>query len=478
MLLLVGVVAVATVVAIPETTSGFFRKVLCELQNLVGSGSGECEDLDGQADSDYDYTPVYCPVEGETQTYGGTIDIAFLSFGEEYSFVRESMADGRVRVTFVPTTEVGVQGGVGWDFGKDDSISTDARIDGGVSAKLASGVTYLFDSEEEYQEFQGEVERAISEELERQIAPEVDLLKSFGDLVGVYERPEITVDPAVRTQTLEIEGHIDAQVGAWTRPATKGEGSWNLNMGAQGNVTVSGKMDHSTWYTDPDNVQTSEIYTFTGSGNLGATYLGAHAAGELSWSGGTRIMRNEDGSLANIRYTTVAEGAFNLGVDFNIEQENNGTRGGGVDGGRKHTNSVTQMVQIDFDTPEEQEIGERLLEERGLLPPENAMDSMANPLMDDPDGGEINAEPETGAPEWERLLFEKGRAWQYAADAEEEHVELSAKLKMGLQFGASVYWANEERHTTNAQYLDAPEDGNRRFIDYPDCVSERASGEE
>ncbi|MFC7744516.1 hypothetical protein ACFQXA_31625 [Nocardiopsis composta] len=142
-----------------------------------------------------------------------------------------------------------------------------------------------------------------------------------------------------------------------------------MNLGAQGNVTVSGKYDKSTWYTDPKNIQTSETFSWTGSGSLGATVLAGHADGELSWGGGTRIMRNQDGSLANIRYIANAEGSYNIGIDKQNERKNkDGLDGGGISAGKKQTKSVNQMVQLDFDTPEEQAAGEALLKEHGPVP--------------------------------------------------------------------------------------------------------------
>ncbi|GAA2001551.1 hypothetical protein GCM10009799_30970 [Nocardiopsis rhodophaea] len=469
--LCVAVIAGAVLIAVPGGVGDVFRDALCRLGALVSDG--ECDTSAPQADDEptYDYTPTYCVRDGSKKTYGYSLDIGFLTFGQEYSYAKEVLSNGKMIVTFVPSAEVGVAGGVGWDFGKENAAHTEAGLDGSASAHLASGMTYIFDSEEEFEKFEEEVNAAIAEEQSRMMNPEGEAGKAIAEWLGFYERPKITVEPAVRTGTIEIEANGDASVGAWISRADSGGDAWDMNLGAQGSVTISGKYDHSTWYSDPKNIQTSETYGWTATGNIGATALAAHADGELSWSGGTRVMRNEDGSLASIRYMTNAEGSFNIGVD---KKTGTGSNNGGIDAGKKQTKSVTQMVELDFDTPEEQAAGEALLKERGLLPPTYVANAMADQLGEEDYGGDIATQPDGDAPDWEHLFYKKGRAWQNASDVETDQMEFSAKVKLGLQFGASTSWAMEERHTTDALMLDGPDNGARRFIDYADCVSDKA----
>ncbi|GAA2003171.1 hypothetical protein GCM10009799_32880 [Nocardiopsis rhodophaea] len=469
--LCLAVIAGVVLVAVPGGVGNLFREGVCRLSVLLGGGG--CEESDPQADDEptYDYTPTYCVREGSKETYGYSLGIGLLSFGQEYSYAKEVLSNGKMIITFLPSTEVGVAGGTGWDFGKKNAVHTKVNLDGSASANLSAGMTYIFDNEEEFKKFEKEVNAAIAEEQSRMMNPRGETGKNIAEWLGLYERPKITVKPSVRTGTIEIKGSVNNSVGAWISSAEKGGDSWDMNLGVQGSVTVSGKYDRSTWYMDPKNTQTSETYGWTATGNLGATVLAAHSDGELSWSGGTRVMRNEDGSLASIRYMTNAEGSFNIGADKKTGTESNN---GGVKAGRKQTKSVTQMVELDFDTPEEQAAGEALLKERGLLPPPYVANAMANQLGEKDYGGEIATKPDADAPEWEHLFYKKGRSWQHASDVETDQAEFSAKVKMGLQFGASASWAMEKRNTTDALMLDGPENGARRFIEYADCVSAEA----
>ncbi|MFW5419812.1 hypothetical protein J0910_24645 [Nocardiopsis sp. CNT-189] len=484
--LCIAAIAGAVLVSVPGKTGDLFSTALCRIQQAVTGDEGPCGDEgdggDQEADPEYDYTPLYCVKDGTKETYGYSLSLGIFKWGQEYSYAKENLSDGSVVVTFVPTTEVGVAGGAGWDFGKknaDAPAHAGATVEGGVSAKLSPGMTYIFKSKEEYEKFADEVDAAIAEEQNRQMNPRGQTGLAIAEFFGVYERPEITVQPTIRTATLQLEASGDAGIGVWAGPAAEKGDSWNMNLGAQGNVTVSGKFDKSTWYDDPKNIKTSETYGWTGSGSLGATALAAHADGELSWSGGTRIMRNEDGSLDSIRYIAAAEGSYTVGIDKQNERKNkDGLDGGGISAGKKQTKSVTQMVQLDFDTPEEKAAGEKLIEEHGLVPPPYVSNAMADQLGEEDYGGDIAEKPADDAPPWDEVFYEKGRAWQYASDVETDQGELAAKIKMGLQFGGSVNWALEERNTTDALMLAGPEDGGpRRFIEYADCVSDQAKEE-
>ncbi|GAB3476010.1 hypothetical protein [Nocardiopsis coralliicola] len=454
---------------------------LCRVERAV-TGEGDC-DSSAADDEEIDYRPTYCVREGVKETSGYSINLGIFELGQEYSYAKEKLSNGQIVVTFVPTTEVGVAGGKGWDFGgkhKDAPMHAGAGLEGGVSARLSPGMSYMFKSEEEYERFHEEMEESIAAEQNRTMNPEGQMGLAIAELVGAYDPPEITVEPAVRTATVEIGAEADLSIGAWAGPATEQGDSYNMNLGVDGNVSVSGRYDRSTWYQNPKNIQTSETYGWTATGSLGATALAARAEGEMSWSGGTRIMRNEDGSLAGIRYMTNAEGAFTVGADKKTERnrQGGGEDGYGIGAGKKETKSVTQMVQLDFTTPEEQEAGEALIDEHGLIPPPYVSNAMADQLGEEDYGGDIAEEPGEDSPPWDDVFYERGRAWQFAGDVETDQAEFAAKVKMGLQFGGSVSWSKQERHTTDALMLDGPDGGARRFVEYDDCVSDQADNGE
>ncbi|WP_017622519.1 hypothetical protein [Nocardiopsis chromatogenes] len=484
LILCVAAIAGSVVLVAPSRTADLFSTAVCKIQEVTGLG-GECEEAEDdhiQADPDYDYTPAYCVKDGEKQTYDGAVDFGFFTIGQDYTYAREDLSNGKVIVTFMPTTHGGIKAGAGLEFGASEAAHGGADIEGSVEAKLGSGMTYIFDSEEEFERFEDEVNEAIAMETSRHFNPTGDSMMRFGDWLGIVDYPEIERQPDVRTTTVGIDSEINGNIGFWSGPhgsdkKEKDGESWTMNLGVEGSVSSSASRDVSTWYSNPDNIQTSETYSWSAEGTLGATAFSPHIDGTLSWNGGTRIMRNEDGSIANIRYIAGAEGKFNYGIDKTVGTRTNQGNGSF---GQGQTQSVTQMVQVDFEnTPEEQAAAEQLLDEYGLFPPPYMTNAMAEQLDEEDYGGEIVEEPGPDADPWDEIFYRRGTAWQYASDKEIDSGSFGASVKMGLQFGASVEWELEEGHTNHALMLDAPNDeGSRRFIDYADCLSDEYTQEE
>ncbi|WP_241483020.1 hypothetical protein [Nocardiopsis halophila] len=496
LILCVAAIAGSVAVVAPARTGDLFSSALCRIKEAAGMG-GECEDGDDQAQDEddwiepepgFDYTPAYCVKQGSKQTYGGSVTIAFLEFGQEYSYAREDLSNGKIVITFLPTSSAKATAGAGFDFGAGESAHAGASVSASAGVKLGSGMTYIFEDENEFEEFEEEVNEAIAMETSRTMNPTADGMLRFGDWIGVYDYPEIERDPDVRTTTVGIEAEVAGSAGAWAGPGEKRRkdgdgGAWTMNLGAEGSFTASRTRDHATWYTDPDNIQKSDTYSWTAEGSLGATALSAHADGSISWNGGTRIMRNEDGSIANIRYIAGAEGKFSFGVDKNVGNKtgkgNDVENGGNGSVGTGEANSVTQMVQVDFEnTPEEQAAAEQLLDEYGLAPPPYATNAMANQLDEEDNGGRVLEEPGPDADPWDEIFYRRGTAWQYASDKKIDQGEFGAQVKLGMQFGASVNWELEEKDTKQALMLEPPNEGGRRFIDYADCLSDDYSEEE
>lgn len=481
-------IAAAVFIAAPGAVRNLFDIALCRLERSVSLGSGECAGARGPdrsgAEQEYEYTPAYCAREGEKATYGQSFALGIVKLGEEYSYAREELANGQVVVTFLPKREASLFKIGSLDFGgKSGDAPLHGAWDPDLSAdvRYAPGMSYFFDSEKEYEEFADEVNAQILKEANDFANPE----GTIGSMIieeGMKEEGMLdVVEPTVRTQTVGFGGNGGYNFGAWAGPASREGDSYTMNLGQQGRVAFHHKIDQSTWYQDPDNIQTSQTVGWEASGNLGATVLAGHADGGLSWTGGTRVMRNEDGSLANIRYIASAEGSFGFGADGSMTKRPEGQGGleNGPHGDAKFTsaNTVTQMVQLDFDTPEEQETGEQLLEEHGMIPPPYVSNSLADQLGEEDYGGGVVREPDEDAPAWDRLFYERGRAWQSTADTKTSGGGVNFYAGMRFQFGAGVNWAVSQSDTTDAIMLAPPENGERQFVHYEDCVSERSEGD-
>ncbi|MGH3657446.1 MAG: hypothetical protein ACRDUA_12365, partial [Micromonosporaceae bacterium] len=131
---------------------GGLRAAIC---TIIG---GTC-DSRGNPRTDADYKPKFCERASSQSKFGAVIKVAFFKLGDEYSFMKQEMADGSVRYTVVPANyqfglEAGVGGGV--DLGKDFKLGADLTVAGDV--KVGVGDTSVFDDADEAGEFEDALE--------------------------------------------------------------------------------------------------------------------------------------------------------------------------------------------------------------------------------------------------------------------------------------------------------------------------------
>lgn len=469
------------VVFLPSISDGV-GSALCRLLNLAGV---ECED---EPEKKPDLTPAYCPKTVDKHTAGFRADIGFVHIGQEYSFSKSKLADGRIVATSVPSMDGGASAGAGFDFGDNRGASASGKGEASVSARLAAGTTFIFKDAAEYEKFEEELHTYVSRENQKTLDPNSGMGVALADTIDPPEIPE----PDIRTSTVEVEGNVNYGIGAWsTDPKKKSkkngdlgdedDGGMNLNLGAQGDVTVNKKMDISDW----KNGDRSETYGWHAEGELGTNVLTKTNADAARWSGSTRVMRDKNNKITNIRYATITSTSDSEGTEGNAGKGNSNSNNSNENGGKgsskgTDTERSTQMVQLDFDTPGEQEMAERMLEERGTLPPANILDYSrgddGNPIdTANTDSNSPMPEPAPDAPDWEQHAHEQGRVWQFDSDDRVDENGFDASLKMGLQFGVGANWATEERRTKDASYLGPPNaDGTREFVDYEPCVAKPA----
>lgn len=480
-ILLAAAILAGVVLFIPPAVSNGVESAVCRLMSLMGADCGKDEPAPEEA---IDYSPGYCTRTVDQHNAGWRADIGFIHLGQEYTFAVARLSDDSILVTSMPQMEGGVTAAAGYDFGDNHGANASGNLEGNISGRLAAGSSFLFKNEDEYEHFKEELHTYLSRENQKTFEYDSGLAVALADTIDPPEIPE----PYIRTSTVEAEGSFGGGLGLWTsdpdkRSEKKGDyenkddGGTNLNLGAQGSVAINEKVDISQW----NDIGTSHTYSWSAEGNLGSNVLSHSTGGGASWSGATRILRDENGELINVRYSTVTTTRTSEGTEVNGAQGNSGNsnyneNGGKVKDGEGETQRTTQAVQLDFNTPAEQEMGERMLEERGLLPPANVLDYAGgyegDPLETATSDSEAPAEePGPDAPDWERHAYERGRIWRSVSDDTVDQTELSASLKMGLQFGLSANWGSDQRRTREAQILGPPNGGRRVFEDYQPCVA-------
>ncbi|RNL82463.1 hypothetical protein EFW17_19340 [Halostreptopolyspora alba] len=487
MLLVSVVISSVLLASTPGTVGDVIRREICRVQGSVHGVDGtDCGQRTDRAEepAEHDFDPEYCVRDGHTETVGGTVEFGVFSLGSEYKYMKQTLSDGTVVVTMKPSAEVSrdVKGGGGVDTGKD---SLKKEVGAGFKAFVAPGTTYFLEGEEpgetgeeQFQRLKEDIEQARREEQQDMwgAGQGYQMGRAIGEITGHYEPPDLP-DPDIKSGTFGFKFNADGPITQWAEnnknkkgPLKQGE-KIGLTSGDDWNVEVDENIEIARWYDDPNNTKTARTYTFDASGDAVLKRMGAKWGPGASLNGATRVMRNEDGSLRNIRYSVTVSGNSKLGLEENPRLRSgngNTTKGSGA---QENTQSLssTQEIQLDFETPQEQEVGEQLLEEGGLMPPASTMSSLLNPLPED--GGSITEKPGEDAPEWERLFYDKGRVWQYISRSSKSEQEYGGSLKAGISFGASFGWSEETQRSIHAQILEGPEGGEREFVRHEPCIA-------
>jgi hypothetical protein len=453
-------------VAIPDHV---MRRLPPELCRIFG---GDCQAQ--QPQSDEDFRPRVCERSSEQQRYGAVIKVAVVRIGDEYSFLRQEMADGSVRLTVVPTNwELGLEVGAGGklNLGRNLRLGADVTVAGSISVGV--GDTYVFEDAEEADEFEDEIREISYRDAARDLAqggspilnnPIGDwALDRVDDATG---RPDIK-DPEITTTTISYQAGVEGTLGLYLPvPGTSGDGSddWDFNLNT--GITVAGERGGEIVVTqdnrDPDNPRTSYFIGVSGTISGSAEVLGAGGQGELTWSGGQRLTFDEEGRLVAVTYTTT----FEKGGQWQgrIGGNHGDTSGGGSgQAGEKTVETVTMTVPID--NAADRAAMTEFLATNPQQMPLNLLRYMTG------EDNVIQTDPGPNANVLDRLMYEQGTVLKQQAESETDGWEIGAEAKLGLVLGASISNEGSTTDTTGAEYLGAPVNGRREWVPYPECVN-------
>ncbi|TQN32820.1 hypothetical protein FHX37_2804 [Haloactinospora alba] len=479
----VGAVVLNTV--IPGRVQGNVERAVCLIFVREGCDSvapGQRADQqdgqqngNGQQQADVNHTDVPCTRSRSNEKVGAEVQVASLTLGKEYTYVKKTLADGRVKVMFVDESQVGATGGPpGWNMPENKVAEGEASLEGSIEGHFSAGNGYYFDGEEEFQKFKGDLEKSFVRDQVRNVGGwRADLAYAVGDATGITEPPD-PPDPDIRSASMGAEAAAKLEGELLVGEDTEKHGTVGMNMEAEAEVKFDESVTVSERRDDPDNTRYAFTRTYSaeasGKAAKGGRALGygwdAEAGAEYSWDGAVRIMRNEDGTLHSIRYITKTEKLGKAGASGTTPRGNgNGAGGDGT--------AVTQGVEVTFDTPQERATGERLLRQRGPAPPRNLLRLMDQQLHQTTNAGNGTVPPpDADAPAWQQLVYDKGKVWQSQSDLDHAEGGFDADVKWGLQFGFDFDWENTSASTRQARVLGEPGDGERAFREFPSCVEE------
>ncbi|MQA96849.1 MAG: hypothetical protein GEV11_20205 [Streptosporangiales bacterium] len=449
-----AVIVSIAVLGYGTSIDGGLRAAVCK---IIG---GTC-DSRGRPRTDADYKPKLCERASSQSKFGAVIKVAFFKIGDEYSFMKQEMADGSVRYTVVPANyqfglEAGVGGGV--NLGKDFKLGADLTVAGDV--KVGVGDTYVFADADEA----GEFEDALKTNAQRDAVEDASWLGG-PILRGVVElgdravgRPDVP-DPKITTTTVSTSRSAEGTLGI---KLPQDEGSWDYNTqtGVSVKAEYGGEVAVAEDRTDPNNTKTHYSAQLNGSISGSAQVLGAGAEGGLKWTGTQRLTYGKDGLSAITFQTTFEKGGKVQAKPGGNYKDNKG--GGKASGEEKTVETVTQTIPIN--TPEERRIAEQWLREHPYQLPTNLMKWMTG------DDNVSETQPGPGASDWDRLVYDNGQVLKQSAENETDGWSIGAEARLGLVLGAEVKSETSTNSTTSAEYLGAPRGGRREYVEYPECV--------
>ncbi|POM25051.1 hypothetical protein BTM25_36930 [Actinomadura rubteroloni] len=466
-LLVVGatIFAVLLALAIPEEIGRVVPPALCRIFG------GHCQTPPKAKDSDF--KPKTCERSASEQKYGGTIKIAIVKVGKEWSFLRQEMADGTVRLTVVPNGDtVGLEVGAGGKISLGKNVKLGAEITVAGSIKVGVGDTYVFKNGAEADKFQGDIKELATRDTAKSVAENVIpgmnnpitgwVVDKVDDLTG---RPHIK-DPEITTTTISYKESVEGSLGLYLpQIGPKGDGSddWNLNIntGLKGKVEYGEDVAVTQDNTDPSNPRTSYFVGMSGTLSGSGEVLGAGGEGELKWTGGERLVFDKDGKLIAVTFQTTFEkgGRSNGKIGGNYQDG----KGNGKDkDGAKTVETVTQTVPLDNDA--DRAAMARWLQENPTHMPLSLLKYMGG------DDDVVRTDPGPNASVFDRLLYQKGQVLKQTTENTNDSFEIGAEAKLGLVLGAEYSQSSSTNRTTGAEYLGAPRSGRREFVPYTECV--------
>lgn len=460
---LVVTIAVLFAAVIVNDPAGLGRAVQSGLEAafcrvLEGVEGGRCspgshDDEQGQV-ADAVYRPESCEVYLRDTVDRGSVRVAFVHLGGDYLFGRTEDSDGETTVTFIDGTQVGVTVGAG---GRLEVSSNGATYGGGVQADakvyggLNSGDTWVFDSPEEADRFEGWLRREKTEDRRSDLSG--GLYSLINGPIEFLTGEEDPPDPDITSS--EAGGQIEGSARAWA-----GVGSAGLEGSAASFLLK--QTDHRTGHQ-------TDYYkaALSGSGDLGV--LTARGSYGRSGEGVVKVTRDEAGEITRLEIIDTWQRS--LGSVAALETEamtvaelmeslaNEASVGIARDRVSQHSTVVETSIR-----PRDER-------ERAVLEAWTGVLNGFTTAGDRAVGGTIIDSREQVTSAFSDLLYERGRVSVVDYEGQTSGLGLAAEIALGARLGLDIGTSSTDARAVTAYYLGAPDEGRRVLVPYPNCTA-------
>lgn len=465
LVVVVALVGVLLRAGLPTLVADWSSYAVCSLFSAdaaceaPGSATPTSTVPDGPTDEDF--LPPPCLVMQQSEQAGYEVKIAFITLGENYGFIRQEFADGRVRLTAVNEASLGAEWESGTrildlgQLGSDEAGGANIDLGGGI--EVGYGDTWEFASVDEANAMQEQLDDYLLQQMQmRQGGMGQAGLHLYWWLTDGYVDPPKS--PTVTFSTIELEASLGGELGLRS-PLGPGADGEQRYLDPQVGVRLEADASYKVLVEHNSETGTrSETYTLGASGTARADITVGR--GELTGesTGSVKMTYDASGDLIGVELISTRAG----GVDGSLNAANPVEGGQGPSGsiGQGESTAIVSRTSLDITTMEQRRIVEEALagnQARFGTPFSFTLDHVApdRPTDDDP---------------FQQLLYEQGKTSEIVYDDVSDIREFGLDIKAGWQLGLQVHYGTEERNVREASYMGAPgTDGVRPMIPDESC---------
>jgi len=452
----VGILAfvVAIVLLVVAAGPGIGGTVVDRILCLVTGG--DCSGGE-EVDPNEAFRPDDCDVYTRTTSDNGTVKVAIFTVGADYGFTRTEKNNGETEITFVDLGELGLEGGVGGKFKVNDA-GGDVSADIKGKLGLSNGDTWVFDSPEEADEFEGWLRREKNQDRVSAFSP------AFGIANGIYEWATGEEDvPDPRKSFWEVSESAEGSVSG--RVATAGG---EIEGGAA--LAIGGMNDKGEDLDDPSDDTSTEFFSVDFDAAFDLGLLTVEAGAGYSGEGVMKLKRDNNGEIIELEIVDTSEGSLS-GLTADIDagrltwglfmEELQDLESLSVTSDDSETNTIVSTTKLDLTNAADRAVAEEWFMGMGGFA--GAVEN-ASPL-----GGVDAAEGDSGDA-FSQLLYDQARVSVVEYDGQKSGLDIAAEVALGLKLGAAFGTSETDASAIEALFLDSPEDGQRTLIPFTECV--------
>ena len=443
-------IVLLVVAAGPGIGGTIVERILCIVTGGDCSGGEETDPNDV-------FRPDDCDVYTRTTSDNGTVQVAIFTLGADYGFTRTEKSNGETEIMFVDLGELGLEGGIGGKFevnGEGADVSADIKGRLGLS----NGDTWVFDSPEEADEFEGWLRREKNEDRISAFSP------AFGIANGIYEWATGEEDvPDPRRTFWEVSESVEGSASG--RVATAGG---ELEGGAA--LAIGGMTDRGEDLDDPSDDTSTEFFSVDFDAAFDVGLLTVEAGAGYSGEGVMKLKRNADGEIVELEIVDTSEGSLS-GLTADIDagrltwglfmEELQDLESLSLSSDDSETNTIVSTTKLDLTNAADRAVAEEWFMGMGGFA--GAVEN-ASPI------GGVDAADGNAGDAFSQLLYDQARVSVVEYDGQRSGLDIAAEVALGLKLGAALGTSETDSRAIEALFLDSPVDGQRTLIPFTECV--------